>query len=536
MKQVLFGLLGAKLDRGHHADRWHAWRPTVAICQQEDLLIDRFELLYEPKLGELAEATAEDIKTVSPETEVRLHPLGYQDPWDLEEVYSKLHEFARSYKFCGDEEAYLVNITTGTHVQQICLYLLAESGHLPGKLLQASPPRRKQQPQGTYRLIDLDLSRYDQLATRFALEQQEGISYLKSGIETKNLAFNQLIERIEKVAIHSEAPMLITGPTGAGKSQLARRVFELKQNRRQLVGNFVEVNCATLRGDQAMSALFGHVKGAFTGATNVRDGLLRAADTGMLFLDEIGELGLDEQAMLLRAIEEKRFLPVGGDSELSSDFQLIAGTNRNLQAEVEAGNFREDLHARINLWTFELPGLANRREDISPNLDYELNQFSTRTGQVVRMNKEARNKFISFAESDEATWKANFRDLSAAVTRMATLASGGRIDVELVNEEIQRLRLQWKTLKDSSRSTSFLSEITNIENLDLFDQATLTEVVRVCRESKNLSEAGRNLFSISRKAKKNPNDADRLKKYLARHELTWKMLQRNKTANGQPSI
>ena len=134
------------------------------------------------------------------------------------------------------------------------------------------------------------------------------------------------IEQIERVAVRSSAPMLLIGPTGAGKSFLARRVYELKRSRHLVDGRFVEVNCATLRGDGAMSALFGHIKGAFTGAQNARDGLLRAADGGMLFLDEIGELGLDEQAMLLKAIEEKRFFPLGSDKEVSSDFLLIAGT------------------------------------------------------------------------------------------------------------------------------------------------------------------------------------------------------------------
>ena len=120
-----------------------------------------------------------------------------------------------------------------------------------------------------------------------------------------------MIDRIEQVAIRSKAPILLTGPTGAGKSQLAKRIYELKLARHQIKGAFVEVNCATLRGDAAMSALFGHVKGAFTGAASNRAGLLRAANGSIVFLDEIGELGLDEQAMILRAIEDKRFLPVG---------------------------------------------------------------------------------------------------------------------------------------------------------------------------------------------------------------------------------
>ncbi|HEX6961331.1 MAG TPA: RNA repair transcriptional activator RtcR [Lacipirellula sp.] len=522
MKQVAIGLLGQRLDHGagNSAERWQTWRPTVAICQHEELLLDRFELLYEADLSALATLVAEDIRSVSPETEVRLHELHFRDPWDFEEVYSALHAFASSYQFRTDAERYLVNITTGTHVQQICLFLLAESRHMPGQLLQASPPKRKGHGAGTYRIIDLDLSRYDQIAARFALEQQESVSFLKSGIETRNAAFNALIERIERVAIHSQSPLLITGPTGAGKSQLARRVFELKKHRRQLSGRFVEVNCATLRGDQAMSALFGHEKGAYTGAAAKRDGLLRAADGGMLFLDEIGELGVDEQAMLLRAIEEKRFLPVGADREAGSDFQLIAGTNRDLHRDVDGGRFREDLLARINLWTFCLPGLAERREDIAPNLQYELKQFSTRTGQVVRMNKEATQAFLRFAESDDAPWRANFRDLNAAVTRMATLAAGGRITTELVDEEVARLRTQWQPCVDGS-SPSDLNSLVDSSQLDEFDRVQLEAVVRVCRHSKSLSDAGRKLFAVSRQSKSHPNDADRLRKYLARFKLAW---------------
>ena len=121
---------------------------------------------------------------------------------------------------------------------------------------------------GSCKIIDLDLSRYDLLATRFEQERQDGISFLKAGIATRNPAFNQLIERIEEVALASVAPMLLTGPTGVGKTQLAGRIFELKQRSRRVSGSFVQVNCATLRGDGAMSTLFGHEQGAFTGAVH----------------------------------------------------------------------------------------------------------------------------------------------------------------------------------------------------------------------------------------------------------------------------
>lgn len=331
-----------------------------------------------------------------------------------------------------------------------------------------------------------------------------------------------MIEEIEQVAMRSRAPILLMGPTGAGKSQLARKVYELKKLRHQVSGSFVEVNCATLKGDSAMSALFGHKKGAFTGAVQDRPGLLKSADKGLLFLDEIGELGLDEQAMILRAIEEGRFLPVGADSESKSEFQLIAGTNRNLMEEVAAGNFREDLFARLNLWTFALPGLADRREDIEPNLDYELERFAEREGSRVTFNKEARDRYLAFAEAPAALWKGNFRDLAASLTRMATLSPTGRIDSEAVDFETARLARLWSG--EGNAGGGELAALLGSERvaaIDPFDLVQLEYVVTQCRRCSSLSEAGRALFAVSRAQRSSVNDADRLRKYLAKFDLDW---------------
>jgi transcriptional regulatory protein RtcR len=308
---------------------------------------------------------------------------------------------------------------------------------------------------------------------------------------------------------------------------LAKRIYELKKNRRAVEGSFVEVNCATVRGDAAMSALFGHVKGAFTGAQKDRPGLLRAADKGVLFLDEVGELGLDEQAMLLRALEEKTFLPLGSDDEAHSDFQLIAGTNRDLLAAVRQGRFREDLLARINLWTFSLPGLRNRSEDIEPNLDFELDRFAEKAGRRVTFSREARDTFLAFALSPTANWSGNFRDLNAAVARMATLAPGGRISTVIVEEETKRLLASWSAPGESP-SPAALQEFLDdrqLEELDLFDRAQLAFVVDVCRRSRSLSDAGRTLFGASRTRKTVSNDADRLRKYLARFGVEFSRIQ-----------
>ncbi|RKI10337.1 AAA family ATPase [Corallococcus sp. AB030] len=526
-RTVVIGMLGTTLDTGMGANRWTRWRPTVSLCQQEDLLVHRLELLHPPHGTSLAAVIRDDISQVSPETQVRLTSLPIRDPWNLEETYGALLDHVRAHAFHPEEEDYLVHITTGTHIAQICMFLLVESRLIPGRLVQTSPGKGKDHGAvGTHAIIDLDLSNYDTLAARFRQQQREGLSFLKSGIDTHNAAFNRIIERIEQVAVQSRAPLLLTGPTGAGKSRLAKRIYALKKARNQVTGPFVDLNCATLRGDGAMSTLFGHVKGAFTGAVGDRPGLMRQANSGVLFLDEIGELGADEQAMLLRALEDKRFLPVGADKEAESDFQLIAGTNRDLQLDVERGRFREDLLARINLWTFRLPALRERPEDIAPNLQYELDQASQALGTRVTMSKEAQEYFLRFATSPEARWSGNFRDLNAAVLRMSTLADGGRMTRDVVDEELDRLRAQWRPAGAAATSAGedVLVEVmgaVRAEELDRFDRVQLADVVTVCRSARSLSDAGRTLFAQSRAQKKSVNDADRLRKYLARFGLTW---------------
>jgi|JI10StandDraft_1071094.scaffolds.fasta_scaffold92369_2 transcriptional regulatory protein RtcR len=527
---VVIGLFGTVLDSAEGPRRWDRWRPSISICQHDDLIVSRFELLHDAHSKAKVQALEKDIRSVSPETKVVPHQIAFGDAWGFESVFETLHRFASSYPFDPEREDYLVHITTGTHVAQICLFLLTESRHFPARLLQTSPPARG----GTdrtprYDIIDLDLSRYDRIAARFDKERADAASILKSGIATRNAAFNRLIDNIEKVVGVNRAPVLLMGPTGAGKSQLAARIFSLLKSRHQVKGDFVELNCATLRGDSAMSTLFGHVKGSFTGAMKDRAGHLKTADGGVLFLDEIGELGLDEQAMLLRALETGRFFPLGADAEVESEFQLIAGTNRDLSELVAQGRFREDLLARIDLWSFELPPLRERREDIEPNLDYELSEFARRTGRRAAFSREAREAFLAFAQSPQAQWTRNFRDLSGAVTRMCIESSGGRVTVAGVEAEKRRLVAAWHpTGRARTGGEEALKGIVPdqaIAELDLFDRLQLAAVVEVAKKCRSLSEAGRTLFASSRAKRSSTNDADRLRKYLARFGLTWDALQ-----------
>ena len=297
----------------------------------------------------------------------------------------------------------------------------------------------------------------------------------------------------------SRAPLLLTGPTGAGKSQLARRIYELKKARRQVdrpVRGRQLRHAA--RGRAPCRALFGHVKGAFTGAVGDRPGLLRQADGGVLFLDEIGELGADEQAMLLRAIEDKRFLPVGSDKEVESDFQLIAGTNRDLRRDVERGRFREDLLARINLWTFRAArrcasGPRTSRPTCSTSWTRPRRSLDTR----VTMNKEAQEHFLRFATRPERPLE---RATSATSTRRCCAwprwPRAGASPASAVDEEIDAPARDVDAgagpRRGGARAT-WLAEVLGAERaaeLDRFDRVQLADVLAVCRQARSCPTRG----------------------------------------------
>ena len=224
-----------------------------------------------------------------------------------------------------------------------------------------------------------------------------------------------------------------------------------------------------------------------------------------------------------------------------SDFQLICGTNRDLYAD--AGTqplnastsqlarpaFRRDLLARINLWSFRLPGLADRREDIEPNLDYELIRFSEKTGKHISFNKEARQRFLSFALDPNNPWSGNFRDLNAMVVRMATLADGGRITLADVNEEISRCAIQeTPSTNNQAPGTKHQAPLSALlgkdyaDRYDDFDLVQLAHVIEVCRASVSAADAARKLYAVSFKTKTSSNSTDRLSKYLARFGLKFR--------------
>lgn len=524
---VAFGVLGTTKDNVKGKDKWKTWRPTVDLCRQKKIPISRYELFYQKRNRKLAESTLADIEEVT-DTKVILHEVDFgRDVFDFETVFSVFYDFAKKYKFDHDKERYLVNISAGSHVMQICLFLLTEAHYFPAKLVQSPHRGGDTDEPSDCREIDLRLEKYDKIMQRFSTEEDDDIALLKGYRITHNPIFDALIRRILKTSSKYDYPILLTGKTGVGKTSLARQIHELRMKKNKGKDIFMPVNCATMRGDTLRSELFGHKRGSFTGAVRDHAGLLEKADGGTLFLDEIGELDPDAQKMLLSAIEEKRFQRMGDTKIIESNFYLIAGTNCDLSERVRDGLFRQDLLARIDVFTFELPALKDRLEDIEHNLRSELDKFSVLNKENITINAAAINKYLEFARSNEAVWSNNFRDLISSAIRMASYAENRRITETVVDEEIDRLRAKWRG--SPVKRFPLLEKVLGPEKMseiDYFYYAQIEEVIEVCLSSKNRSEAGKRLYNKSFGNKKTKNDADRLIKFLKIFGLDWELIQK----------
>mgnify|MGYP002528626752 CR=1 FL=1 len=254
--------------------------------------------------------------------------------------------------------------------------------------------------------------------TRLAAENRELREYIRespSGLLGRSPRMRELIEMVNTVA-PTEATVLITGESGTGKERVARAIQEASARRGKA---FVTVNCAALNESLLESELFGHEKGAFTGADKRRDGRFLQADGGTLFLDEIGEISLLMQVKLLRAIQQREIQRVGGDATLKVDVRIVAATNRNLLDEVAAGRFREDLYYRLNVVSIQVPSLQERSEDIPLLAEHFLKVFGERNRKDVKgFTPKAMDMLIKYP------WPGNVRELENAVERAKAYISG----------------------------------------------------------------------------------------------------------------
>jgi|SRR5579871_3099559 len=239
----------------------------------------------------------------------------------------------------------------------------------------------------------------------------------------------QVLRLIDKLG-SCRWPALLLGETGTGKEVVAREIHA-----RNPQGPFVTIDCSSMVGPLMESELFGHVKGAFTGAVNTKIGLIESANGGTAFFDEIGELPLDLQAKLLRVLQEKEFRPLGSLATKRSDFRIIAATNRDLAKEVERGTFRRDLYFRLNVMNVRLAPLRERKEDI-PAL---INHFLKRVGGQYTLTAEVMELLLSFE------WPGNIRELENCIQHMAAINSGPLLHVADLPSALQNHHAQKKS-------------------------------------------------------------------------------------------
>lgn len=233
-------------------------------------------------------------------------------------------------------------------------------------------------------------------------------------------AMRAVHEQIRRVA-DSRATVLVRGESGTGKELAARAIHESGPRRNK---PFIRVNCAALSAGILESELFGHERGAFTGAHERKIGRFELADGGSLLLDEISEIGLELQPKLLRALQEREFERVGGTRTIEVDTRIIATSNRDLDQAVRNGTFREDLFFRLNVITIPLPALRQRKEDIPELMDHFLKRFNRENGRSIQgFTESARQAFMDYA------WPGNVRELQNAIERAVVLSSGGVLDL-----------------------------------------------------------------------------------------------------------
>jgi two-component system nitrogen regulation response regulator NtrX len=253
---------------------------------------------------------------------------------------------------------------------------------------------------------------------RLRAEISEGVDII--GESAGILELRRLVDR----AAPSKGRVLIFGENGTGKELVARRIHALSRRHDQA---FIEVNCAAIPEELIESELFGHIKGSFTGAVADKLGKFELADNGTLFLDEVGDMSLKTQAKVLRVLEEQRFEPVGSNDTRDVDVRVIAATNKNLQAEIAEGRFREDLYYRLNVIPFRVPPLRTRSEDIPLLADRFLADFAAEYGQLAkRLGPDALALLVSHR------WPGNVRELRNVCERLAIMASNDLIQADEV--------------------------------------------------------------------------------------------------------
>ncbi|WDF45892.1 sigma-54 dependent transcriptional regulator [Chryseobacterium sp. KACC 21268] len=304
----------------------------------------------------------------------------------------------------------------------------------------------------------------------FQLEKQLSKKYSFDTIFGKSKPIRFAIDSGKKVAV-TDATVLLTGETGTGKEVFSQAIHNASNRSKQ---NFVAINCSAFSKELLENELFGHKAGAFTGAIKDSKGIFEEANNGTVFLDEIGEMPLDLQAKLLRVLESGEFLKVGDNKVTKINVRIIAATNRDLEKEIEAGNFREDLYYRINIFNISLPSLRERVSDIEELAHYFLKTFSIKTGKKINsISQECLNAL------KQHHWKGNIRELRNVIERSVILTDNSELELISLPSDFQNVNSNVSDNKSLSAFSLASAEKIQIQKTLNYTKGNKAEAARL---------------------------------------------------------
>ncbi len=408
-------------------------------------LLTNYEHERSKKYCDWLESTTECVET-------DLYSIALRSPIDYADIYEKVSAELKQARLPSDNVELTFHLSPGTPAMAAIWIILAKT-RFPAKLIQTSKEQGCQQ-------VDFFFDLASEFLPEFLQRSSERIKRLSDSQSETAPEFNKIIFRCaemneqvalaRKVAAH-DVPVLILGETGTGKELFAEAIHAASDRKAK---PFIAVNCGAIPRELANSELFGHRKGAFTGADSNRLGHFREAEGGTLFLDEIGDLPLDSQVRLLRALQQQEITPVGESKSIKTNVRILAATHRNLGEDVADGHFREDLFHRIAVGIINLPALRHRGEDV----DLLIGCFLTKVNADAKGKPEAQHKEISVEARNTLRlypWPGNVRELYHTILRAAIWSSGSVIEPKDVERSLLTIRRNDDGLLDRSLGNGF---------------------------------------------------------------------------------
>ena len=368
-------------------------------------------LLTTPPMVNRTEETKKLIEDLYPKKEVQIHYTAINDPTNHGEVMKAINKFVEQENELLLKKNYeiFIAITSGTPAIHACWLLVTASGKIPAKIIYVKEARFT--PSGKPEITQIDLTRPEfpvvspKITREWKEEETTPTSFTDYGLIGQSDPFIKACQNAYTYA-KKNVDILLIGETGTGKELFAEMIHKVSGRK----GNFVPFNCVETTETIFDSTLFGHKKGAYTGAINDRDGLCKSAQCGTLFLDEIGDISQSLQVKLLRFLENKKYRPVGSDIEEEAHVQFVFATNHNLEKRVEQGKMREDFYHRIARFKIEIPPLRERITDIHLLIEYFVTKFDNKSPKV-QITPEAMQKLTRH------NWPGNIRELKNTIEK-----------------------------------------------------------------------------------------------------------------------